>query len=360
MGSLPEDWETIWGDFPSRIRLQAQLESPGRLELTTLAELWMQRLAYTGLHKTDPSSGSVPKEPSYNHPNVGQFYSSTFPAKLEGSRKVIWLRADGRRTERGYKSVTILSAPLRTDVAILAALTSLEGKRIAPENLEDSAVEAFLKLSESTSDSVEMSEQEWMKGLLLMPKLEYVTALLRHFRPEFNDLPRGDQVALVREACKRTNAFLEALRQLAAFLEYGSPGKDLRPAIEDAERDIRAAELQDIEGLSSVKLGEVLGVEAPASDEFKRTNSRALNMAKRGRCLLVDAFGEEGWQKLAEKKRAEQKHFLALSSEERGLVEFAEAEGMTIEEARQLSKDINPEDVRRLVDKISREVNDEG
>jgi hypothetical protein len=359
MESLPENWKTIWGDFPSRIRLQAQLESPGRLELTTLAELWLRTLAHTGLHETDLSSGSVPKEPSYNHPNVGQFYSSTFPTKLEGSREVIWLRAEGHRTERGYKSVTILSAPLRTDVAILAALTSLEGKRIAPEELDDSAVEAFLRLSESTSDSVEMSEQEWMKGLMLMPKLEYVTALLRHFRPEFNDLSRENQLALVREACKRMNIYLEALHQLAAFLEYGSPGKDLRPAIEDAERDIRAAELQDIEGLSSVRLGEVLGVKAPASDEFKRTNSRASNMAKRGRRLLVNAFGEEGWQKLAEEKRAEQDQFLALSAEERGLVEFAEAEGLTIEEARQLSDKVNPEDVRQLFDRISREVDDE-
>ena len=147
---------------------------------------------------------------------------------------------------------------------------------------------------------------------------------------------------------------------MTAFLEYGSPGRDLRPAIEDAERDISAAELQDIEGLSSIRLGEVLGVEAPASDEFKRTNSRALNMAKRGRRLLVDAFGEEGWQKLVEEKRAEQDQFLALSAEERGLVEFAEAEGFTIEEARQLSEDSNlDEDVRRLFDRIIREVADE-
>ena len=185
-----------------------------------------------------------------------------------------------------------------------------------------------------------MSEQEWMKGLLLMSKLDYVVALLRHFRPEFDDLPRGDQVALVREACKRVNTFLEALQQLTAFLEYGSPGKDLRRAMEDVERDIRAAELQDIEGLSSVKLGQALGVEAPASDEFKRTNSRALRMAKRGRRLLIDAFGNEGWQELVERKRAERNHFLSLDAEEQSLIRFAEDEGMTIEEARLLDKEV--------------------
>jgi hypothetical protein len=110
--------------------------------------------------------------------------------------------------------------------------------------------------------------------------------------------------------------------------------------MEDVERDIRAAELQDIEGLSSVKLGQALGVEAPASDEFKRTNSRALHIAKRGRRLLIDAFGNEGWQELVERKRAERNRFLSLDAEEQSLIRFAEDEGMTIEEARLLDKEV--------------------
>jgi hypothetical protein len=297
--------------------------------------------------RNGPSSGSIPKEVSSYYPNAGSPYADIRPAKVEDSREVIWLRADGRRTERGFKSVTILSTPLSTDTAILAALTALEGNPPAPERLDDSAVEAFLRLRQPTSGSVDMSKQEWMKRLLLMSKLDYVVALLRHFRPEFDDLPRGDQVALVREACKRVHTFLEALQHLTAFLEYGSPGKDLRPAMENVERDIRAAELQDIEGLSSVKLGQALGVEAPASDEFKRTNSRALHMAKRGRRLLIDAFGNEGWQELVESKRAERNHFLSLDAEEQYLIRFAEDEGMTIEEARWLEEDVRSKSENR-------------
>jgi hypothetical protein len=340
MGGLPEDWKNIRNDFRFGTSLEALIEGKGRLDLTTLADLWLKKLVYTGLRETDPSSGSIPKEWSSYYPNAGSPFADIRPAKLEDSREVIWLRVDGRRTERGFKSVTILSTPLRTDTAILAALTALEGNPPAPERLDDSAVEAFLRLRQPTSGSIDMSEQEWRKGLLLTPKLDYVVALLRHFRPEFDDLPRGDQVALVREACKRVNTFLEALQQLTAFLEYGSPGKDLRPAMEDVERDIRAAELQDIEGLSSVKLGQALGVEAPASDKFKRTNSRALHMAKRGRRLLIDAFGNEGWQELVESKRTERNHFLSLDAEEQSLIRFAEDEGMTIEEARLLDKEV--------------------
>ena len=341
MRGLPEDWKNIRNDFRHGTWLEALIEGKGRLELTTLADFWLKNLVYTGLRETDPSSGSIPKELSSYYPNAGSLYSDIRPAKLEDSREVIWLRADGHRTERGFKGVRILRTPLRTDTAIVAALTALEGNPPpAPERLDESAVEAFLRLRQPTSGSVDMSEQEWMKGLLLMSKLDYVVALLCHFRPEFDDLPRGDQVALVREACKRVNTFLEALQQLTAFLEYGRPGKDLRPAMEDVERDIQAAELQDIEGLSSVKLGQALGVEAPASDEFKRTNSRALHIAKRGRRLLIDAFGNEGWQELVERKRAERNHFLSLDAEEQSLIRFAEDEGMTIEEARLLDKEV--------------------
>jgi hypothetical protein len=340
MRGLPEDWKYIRNDHRYGTWLEALIEGKGRLELTTLADLWLKNLVYTGLRDTDPSSGSISKELSSYNPNAGSPYADIRPAKLEDSREVIWLRADGRRTERGFKNVTILSTPRRTDTAILAALTALEGNPTAPERLDDSAIEAFLRLRQPTSGSVDVSEQEWVKGYLLMTKLDYVVALLRHFRPEFDDLPRGDQVALVREACKRVNSFLEALQQLTAFLEYGSPGKDLRPAMEDVERDIQAAVLQDIEGLSSVKLGQALGVEAPASDEFKRTNSRALHMAKRGRRLLIDAFGNEGWQELVERKRAERNHFLSLDAEEQSLIRFAEDERMTIEETRRLVEEV--------------------
>jgi hypothetical protein len=83
---------------------------------------------------------------------------------LEDNREVIWLRADGRRTERGYKSVTILSTPLRTDTAILAALTALKGTHTVPETLDDSAIEAFLRLRQHAEEQslIRFAENEGM------------------------------------------------------------------------------------------------------------------------------------------------------------------------------------------------------
>ena len=143
---LPEDWKYIRNDHRYGTWLEALIEVVGRLELTTLADLWLKNLVYTGLRDTDPSSGSIPgKELSSYNPNAGSPYADIRPAKLEGSREVIWLRADGRRTERG-RHVTILSTPLRTDTAILAALTALHNQP-RHRKTDGSAVGSFPQLS---------------------------------------------------------------------------------------------------------------------------------------------------------------------------------------------------------------------
>ena len=64
MGGLPEDWKYIRNGFRYGTWLEALIEGKGRLELTTLADLWLKTLVYTGLRETDPSSGSIPKEVS--------------------------------------------------------------------------------------------------------------------------------------------------------------------------------------------------------------------------------------------------------------------------------------------------------
>jgi hypothetical protein len=71
MRGLPEDWKNIRNDFRYGTWLEALIEGKGRLELTTLADLWLKNLVYTGLRETDPSSGSIPKELSSYYPNAG-------------------------------------------------------------------------------------------------------------------------------------------------------------------------------------------------------------------------------------------------------------------------------------------------
>jgi NADH dehydrogenase/NADH:ubiquinone oxidoreductase subunit G len=149
---------------------------------------------------------------------------------------------------------------------------------------------------------------------------------------------------LIVGCCRRVNALLEASRQLGAFLEYGASDKDLRAPLEEVERYVRAAELKDVEGLSDRKIGEILGIEPAPSDEIRRQNSNVRHAVKQGKRLFTDAWGEEDWQKRAESKRNESEWFLSLTEEERHLVRFADAEGLSFEEAFLLAREMNEEE----------------
>jgi len=364
MESLPEDWKTILHEDPYLARAQAIAEGEGRLEFSRLVTIWLGILSEVGLRGIDPSTGSPPKEEATYHPKAEPLYSYTLPGRLNDSREVLWLKFNGRRSEEGYRMIQLLDTPLRTNLAILAALTALEGRQADADSLDDTFIEGVLDTSEE-----ELTEEQAIEELIELGTgleeneletlassqiyddpdlpthmaLEFMTVLLRHYRPEFDTLPYSERVALLRDGCSRVNEVLESLRKLVGFLEHGIPERDLRPKLEKAARDVRAAELRDIEGLSNRQIGEQLGITPPPSDEIRRTNSTAGAAADRGRALVVGALTEEGWQQLIKIKKAERDGFLALSEEERSVVQLAEHLGIPVENARNLINNVDTE-----------------
>lgn len=225
--------------------------------------------------------------------SIEPLHADVVPIELKDSREVLWLKLNGRRSERGYKRAEVLDAFMSTDRAILAALTALEAKEIKTKELDESLIEREIdslneKWPEPGDESYEEIVQELVQavddGLVqaleedmrefrhpydnpqvhAMHTLAYVVALLRYYRPEFDNLLREERIALVKEGCKRVVKFLQALRHLEAFLEHWAPEQDLKSKVEDAARDIKAAELQDVEGLSNPQLGKRLGIDPPA------------------------------------------------------------------------------------------------
>jgi hypothetical protein len=372
MSSTPESWKNYPYDDPLRHWISVLVSHNGKLDLPSLARLWLHELANVGLQEIDRSSGAPPKEPASYYPRSEPLHSEVVPIKLEGSREVLWLKLNGRRSGRGYKRAEVLDTSMSTDRAILAALTALEAKETNTKELDESLIEREVDSSnkewpepgeESYKEIVQELVQAVDDGLVqaleedmsefryayddpqvhTVRTLAYVVALLRYYRPEFDDLPREERVALAKEGCKRIAMFLEALRHLEAFLEYWAPERDLRSKVEDAARDIKAAELQDVERLNNVQLGKRLGIDPPPSEAVRRTNSTARDSAKRGRRLLKSTLGEEGWRKLVEDKRAQRDGYWSRSEEERSLLQFAENEGLSTEEARRLLDDISSE-----------------
>jgi hypothetical protein len=359
MPSVPEDWKRYPYQERFSHRFRTYLDADGRLDLPVLAGSWLEELFYIGLQKVDPSSGAPPKEPSTSsHPRTDSPLEDIYPLRLEDSREVLWIRPNGLRMPWGYRRTEVLSTPLKTDTAILGAITALEAEEVEAERLEDSRIDHVIDVwkgwSERTTGPPELTEEESKDFSKVVDKIdehgaekdepfglrydhpnsviEYVISLLRHYRPNFDSLPREEQRGLVKGGCKRVTRYLKATRELSAFLEYGVSNTDLRSKVEDAERDIHAAELQDVQELSSLKLGEELGVAAPPSDLVKRTNSTANAMAKRGRKLLQSSLGEKGWRAWVEAKKVERNRFLSLSEKVQALVEFEENTGTSIED----------------------------
>ena len=365
MATIPEDWKNIWNEPPDQRRFAALYKEGEqlRLHLPTLARSWLQTLTEVGLRDVDRSSGSPPKELASYYPRAEPLHTDIYPAKLSDSREVLWLKPNGRRSKRGYRSVEVLDTPLQTNTAILAALTAVEAKPIDTELLSkylfhfkaplkwpmafhhhDLPTEFDPSWSGSADEKDEQSQERWQEAwnqqfreflsVALNPTLDYVVALLRYYRPEFDDLPHEEKLALIQDGCVRVNKFLEALRHLEAFLEYGVPGQDLRSRMEKAQEDIKAAELKDVEGLSNPEIGKILGISPTARDRERRENSKVRTSVKRGRPLLIKAFGEEGWRKHVEDKKAERDRFFSLDEEERKILLFADEQGISVEEAR--------------------------
>ena len=143
------------------------------------------------------------------------------------------------RSPEGYKTVTVRDEFFPRDMAILALVAIMESPRF------------------------EKRKQVWQyKGD--EPELEFPRALLRYFRTSFEKLPADEQADMAAETYLRILNFVEALRKLIAYLEYGKAKAGLtRHPLEDVARDVRAAELKLIEGLKNHEIAIRLRMDRP-------------------------------------------------------------------------------------------------
>lgn len=310
------------------------------------AEEWLaelNRVGYRGMvlfhfHNPEiswPVSAKEQPDGSYSaiSTNLGM-REDAYAVVPDGSRQVLWLQLDGMRSiKRGYKEVRISDKPIRTDAAIVSALTALEGQSVNAEELRKSLEKSDLSLDESLYMQVlETRGTSPLGGHASALFLDYVLLLLRYHRPDFGLLSREEKIGLLVHSCVRVNEFLDALKKLTSYLEYGSPEGIVKAATRNADKDVRAAVLRDVEGLTYREIGEEVGVPRPKDFEIKGDYARVRQMVSRGRRLLVLAIGEDGWRRHIEAMKAEAKRWNSLSEMEQeveGWIEY----GLPYEEA---------------------------
>jgi predicted RNase H-like HicB family nuclease len=247
--------------------------------LRVLATMWLEELRGTGLAEIPPAE-TPPRGGTHRLDQTPRAREGDLrPVRLGRSHKAAWVRFDGPRTGRGYRAVDLLDQPLRTEAAVVAALTVLEASVIRDADFERLCealrehVKAHPELSDKNLEEVltklprrwfsaqkdaldegmkELSTEErkkrfgqswkrWERDPRLWRRtLTYLAALLRHHRPDFDARPLEEQLELLDRHRKRVNGFLEQQRKHTAFVEYGRP-VGLPKAVQNARDQVEAS-----------------------------------------------------------------------------------------------------------------------
>jgi len=207
--------------------------------------------------------------------------------------------------ERGYPEISVSDEPLRTEAAMVAALTALEAKPLDLDTLRKVLAIGLPLRGQSFWDRfnraledrrIDKDLRRAYRELCHHQALDYVLMLLRYHRPGFDDLPPQQRTNLVIDACAHANELLDALRKLVSFLEHGRANYRGAAATKVVGKDVEAAVLRDVDGLTNREIGERLGVPLPATFLIKADHPTVRKMVKRGRRALEAALGEDGWK----------------------------------------------------------------
>jgi hypothetical protein len=375
-------WESLPDDLDGdEIRSMLYLLGANYFPLRVLQEMWLQELGEVGLGEVKPSPG-VPLKAELSHhdrrPPTPE--GDVRPVRLGKSRKVAWIRFDGPRTERGYRDVEVLDQPLRTDAAIITALTVLEASVIEDADFERLR-EALLAYVEAHSEpgtkdlqevlsrlpagwfsdqkvrideeiqrlSPEEREKQKKKGRL--PKrwkrwernprlwrrsIRYMLTLLRYRRPDFDGHTFDEQLDLLDQHRRVVNTFLKEQREHVAFLEYGT-SEGIPRAGQLARDQVKAALLADVENLLHREIANKLDVHISGrSYDIYAKVPAVTRMIEEGQRLLNEGLPETSWPKYAEQMKVEAERYSSLSTEEKDIERLAENMDWPVERARWL------------------------
>jgi len=334
-------------------------------DVTELTHSWLQEILDGGVPYATTLSSSTPgglrispsiedKGPVYTPP-----YFDAYPVRLDNDQ-VIWLRPSASRSPQGYKPIVVLDKQQRETKATVAALTVLEGHisnseelrnallllaDLSPETLEgvwildrdesffsdslevvirelDKEVDPSEQGSQKTADEKKWARRldKYARGLekyRRLRSLSYLVALLKYYRPEFDQYSWEYRLALMERACTYLHKLLEALNTFTAFLEYGTPDWGPNRGAKTPARDVKAAILRDVDGLTYRAIGQELGILPPPDVHYKGDYPTVRASVKRGREILEKALGRDEWSKQAETMKAEAARWNSLSDKEK-------------------------------------------
>ena len=99
-----------------------------------------------------------------------------------------------------------------------------------------------------------------------------------------------------------------------------------------ASKDVAAAVLRDVDGLTNREIGERLSVPLPTDFRIKADHPTVRKMVRRGRKSLKAALGEDGWKEQVQRMKTELERWRLKSEIQREAELEAEAVGVAYDE----------------------------
>jgi hypothetical protein len=259
--------------------------------------------------------------------------------------QVIYLNLNAEREEHcDYRPAEVSIEEPKARTAAVAALVALKGHKLRPERLRYTFPAAKLTREELGRDDPSLKRlgkalrhsrfsNARAPDFTLGQRVEYLRKLLRYYRPQFDSLVENEQIALMEKAAEYVNEYLEALRRLTAFLEHGDPYSGLpHNTVKTTARDVRAAELKDIDGLSYPEIGERLGLSRSEQDVVKGDHQYVRKkVVPNGRDIFIRALGEQGYKDYIQSKKTEAEWWRSLPENKKLAEHLAEVAGIPSE-----------------------------
>ena len=135
---------------------------------------------------------------------------------------------------------------------------------------------------------------------------DYGSSIIRQYQPDFDYSRSEVEANYLMRTLERINDVRKKAEELQRHLWYSDPKKHKAvPPVRDPQRDVRAAVLQDVFDLNTLRIGQILWFEPPSELESQRKRELAAVRlaARRGRELLHYHFGVEGWEDKVERVR---------------------------------------------------------
>jgi hypothetical protein len=178
-------------------------------------------------------------------------------------------------------------------------------------------------------------------GLGPVPQVDrasrYAMNRTKRYQPDLGSYSSEEQAKFLLRTIEQLGAASSSLRRLINHLEYAAPGRKAVPPFRVPERLVMAAVLSEVHDLSTLRIGEELGIDAPPDSAIKGENQTVRKMIHRGRALLERCFGAEEWRAKAERMRAERERWKSMGPKWQFYTLLAEERGTSPEEEERIA-----------------------